>query len=112
MCVDFEIDFPEAMLRKWQCIQKHKELLDIIQQHNTQHPSSPSSSSSSLPFSLPGAHDYYMIGADMRDITGMDASLRAAGLNPELPTLVLAECVLVYLKPQESAVSLYIYIVT
>lgn len=44
-----------------------------------------------------------MLPADLRDVKGVEAALLAAGFNPQLPTYVLAECVLVYMEAEESA---------
>ena len=43
---------------------------------------------------------YCLLPADLRDPRQLAAALDAAGLDPEAPTLVLSECVLVYLPPQ------------
>lgn len=45
---------------------------------------------------------YRLVTADLRDIASMQAALRGAGLDPTAPTLLLSECVLVYLEPEDS----------
>jgi tRNA wybutosine-synthesizing protein 4 len=47
-------------------------------------------------------HRYRLIGADLCHTNLATARLRAAGLQPDLPTLVLTECVLTYLGPQHA----------
>ncbi|EIE22490.1 leucine carboxyl methyltransferase family protein [Coccomyxa subellipsoidea C-169] len=44
-----------------------------------------------------------VLPADLRDVKGVEAALLAAGFNPQLPTYVLAECVLVYMEAEESS---------
>lgn len=46
---------------------------------------------------------YALQPADLRDVGQLQAALAAAGLQPEAPTLVLLECVLVYLDAAEAA---------
>ena len=49
------------------------------------------------------APGYCLLPGDLRDVQGIQQLLLQAGLQPHLPTLVLAECVLVYMEPQHSA---------
>jgi hypothetical protein len=41
-----------------------------------------------------------LVGRDLRDASGVVADLLRAGLDPTLPTLVITECVLVYVEQQ------------
>jgi len=41
---------------------------------------------------------YSLLPVDLRDAEALRRELRAAGFDPQLPTLVLAECVLVYME--------------
>ncbi|CAM6084519.1 unnamed protein product [Calypogeia fissa] len=45
---------------------------------------------------------YKLLPADLRDLNGLDRVFKRAGLDPSLPTVVIAECVLIYLDPQVS----------
>ena len=46
---------------------------------------------------------YHIIAADIRDTTQLDVKLRECGLDHNLPTLFLSECVLVYLGADQSS---------
>jgi len=49
------------------------------------------------------ALSYALVAGDLRDVAALDAALAVAGLDPKLPTLFIAECVLVYLEPAAAA---------
>ncbi|CAM9517014.1 unnamed protein product, partial [Discosporangium mesarthrocarpum] len=46
---------------------------------------------------------YRLVKADLRDCRAVGEGLRAAGLDQDAPTLIIAECVLVYMKEGESS---------
>eukprot|EP00890_Picochlorum_soloecismus_P003938 jgi/Picsp_1/4545/NSC_06766-R1_leucine carboxyl methyltransferase len=48
------------------------------------------------------AGTYRLVGADLRDTGQLHAGLIQAGMNWEMPTFILAECVLVYMDTEES----------
>ncbi|XP_077357755.1 leucine carboxyl methyltransferase 1 isoform X1 [Festucalex cinctus] len=92
----FEVDFPTVVARKIHYINRTKPHLSkpIIETHSTD-------------CLLLDAHSldsdrYCIIGADLRDTSALDEKLKKVHLNPELPTLLLSECVLVYMTPAQS----------
>lgn len=92
----FEVDFPMIVARKIHNIKTKPPLSKpLIETHSTD----------SL---LLDAHSldsdrYCIIGADLREISSLDEKLKKFQLNPELPTLFMSECVLVYMTPQQSS---------
>jgi len=52
---------------------------------------------------------YHLVDADLRNVSGMDEKLVAAGLDKSKPTLFICECLLVYLQPDHTE-SLFNYI--
>ncbi|KAF2987299.1 hypothetical protein EK904_000772 [Melospiza melodia maxima] len=48
-------------------------------------------------------HRYSIVGADLRSSSDLEEKLRKHSLDTHLPTLLVAECVLVYMTPQQSA---------
>ncbi|KAM6950995.1 leucine carboxyl methyltransferase 1 [Aplochiton taeniatus] len=92
----FEVDFPMIVARKIHNIKTKPPLSKpLIETHSTD----------SL---LLDAHSldsdrYCLVGADLREISSLDENLKKFQLNPELPTLFMSECVLVYMTPQHSS---------
>ena len=49
------------------------------------------------------ADEYSLLPGDLRNTQACQAALEAARFDPACPTYVLAECVLVYMEPEDSA---------
>ena len=49
------------------------------------------------------AEAYSLLPGDLRDTKTCQAALQAANFDPACPTYVMAECVLVYMEPEDSA---------
>ena len=45
---------------------------------------------------------YCLLPVDLRQPAALEAALQLAQLKPDVPTCVIAECVLVYMRPAES----------
>ncbi|XP_042336692.1 leucine carboxyl methyltransferase 1 isoform X2 [Sceloporus undulatus] len=91
----FEVDFPSIVARKIHSIKSKPPLSKPIME---------SHSGESL---LIDAHSldssrYAIIGADLRELPKLEENLKKCNMDPQLPTLVMAECVLVYMSPEHS----------
>ncbi|XP_051878135.1 leucine carboxyl methyltransferase 1 isoform X1 [Pristis pectinata] len=92
----FEVDFPMIVMRKIHLIKTKPPLSKpIIETH--------SSSSLLIDGSSMNSDRYAIIGQDLRDLPMLLERLKRFGLDTKLPTLLMAECVLVYMTPEQSA---------
>nr|XP_020660497.1 leucine carboxyl methyltransferase 1 isoform X1 [Pogona vitticeps] len=92
----FEVDFPTIVTRKIHNIKSKPPLSKPITETH---------SGESL---LIDAHSldssrYAIIGADLRDLPKLEENLKKCNLDAQLPTLLVAECVLIYMTPEHSA---------
>ncbi|KNE71020.1 hypothetical protein AMAG_15278 [Allomyces macrogynus ATCC 38327] len=87
----FEVDFPETVMHKISCLRRHRKVYAEL---------------------LPGATfdgkhttmatpngQYTLLGGDLRAWLAVVERLSACGFDATRPTLVMAECVLVYVDP-------------
>lgn len=88
-----EMDFPEVTRRKLRIMRKTHAISRLID---------PLAFVSEEEGSL-SSPEYSVLPIDLRDLTRLSTTLASARLQLEAPTLVLAECVLVYMTPSESA---------
>ncbi|CAI5792445.1 leucine carboxyl methyltransferase 1 isoform X1 [Podarcis lilfordi] len=92
----FEVDFPSIVTRKIHNIKSKPPLSKPIME---------SHSGESL---LMDAHSldssrYAIVGADLRELPKLEEKLKKCNMDPHLPTLLLAECVLIYMTQDHSA---------
>ncbi|XP_077172958.1 leucine carboxyl methyltransferase 1 isoform X1 [Paroedura picta] len=92
----FEVDFPSIATRKIHTIKSKPPLSKPIME---------SHSGESL---LIDAHSldssrYAIIAADLRELPKLEENLKKCNLDPQLPTLLIAECVLIYMTPEHSS---------
>ncbi|XP_049645497.1 leucine carboxyl methyltransferase 1 [Suncus etruscus] len=92
----FEVDFPMIVSRKLHNI-RYKPLLSkpIIELH--------SEDTLQMDGNILDSKRYAIIGADLRDIPELEEKLKKCNMNTQLPTLLITECVLVYMTPEQSA---------
>ncbi|XP_064083636.1 leucine carboxyl methyltransferase 1-like [Macrobrachium nipponense] len=89
-----ELDFPGVTSRKCHYIQRTKPLLqavsdedyDVKLNRNNLH-----------------GHTYKLTGVDLRNLTEVEAKIKESDLDYSIPTLFLAECVLVYMTMPKSS---------
>ncbi|XP_078431773.1 leucine carboxyl methyltransferase [Wolffia australiana] len=84
-----ELDFKEVTSKKASLIDHWSQLRDKV---------GPEASISTARGEVIGKH-YSLCPVDLRDIQKLDDVIRLAGLDPSLPTFIIAECVLIYLDP-------------
>ncbi|KAL1115783.1 hypothetical protein AAG570_006073 [Ranatra chinensis] len=84
-----EIDFPSVTARKCYAIKRSKVLLDGL-----------GITDGEVKFSSTELHggNYHLVGADVRNLADVAQKLRESEVDLRLPTLFLAECVLVYIE--------------
>lgn len=52
------------------------------------------------------ARDYHIIGTDLRNLTELVKKLTQSGVDFNVPTMFLTECVLVYMEPESTTMLL------
>lgn len=91
----FEVDFPAIVARKLYNIKSKPPLSKpIMESHSGESLLIDSHSLDSSRFSI--------IGTDLRNLKDMEEQLKKFGMDPQLPTLLVAECVLVYMTLEQS----------
>uniref|UniRef100_A0A7J7Y087 [phosphatase 2A protein]-leucine-carboxy methyltransferase n=1 Tax=Myotis myotis TaxID=51298 RepID=A0A7J7Y087_MYOMY len=95
----FEVDFPLIVTRKVHSIRSRPHLSKpILELHSED--------------TLQGdghmldSKRYALIGADLRDLATLEEKLKKCNMNTQLPTLLVTECVLVYMTPEQAAAAL------
>ncbi|BES92462.1 leucine carboxyl methyltransferase [Nesidiocoris tenuis] len=83
-----EIDFPSVTARKCYAIKRSKPLLEGL---------GPDCEVRLSSTELHGGN-YHLVGADLRNVNEVASKMRESEVNFQLPTLFLAECVLVYIE--------------
>ncbi|XP_037363297.1 leucine carboxyl methyltransferase 1 [Talpa occidentalis] len=92
----FEVDFPMIVTRKLHSIKVKSLLLNpIIELH--------SEDTLQMDGHILDSQRFAIIGADLRDIPEMEEKLKKCNMSTQLPTLLITECVLVYMTPEQSA---------
>lgn len=90
-----EVDLPGVTSKKCHAIRSRKPLLEQLAANDNE-----------VKFSTNDLHagNYHLVGVDMRQLSNLQRKLlQESGLNPSIPTIVLSECVLVYVDLAASA---------
>lgn len=87
-----EVDFHETATKKASVIRGCEDMMRVLGEE-TQVDANRGRVSS---------HNYCLLPADLRNIDQLNDVLTEAGVDTTVPTLVLAECVLVYVEPEDS----------
>ncbi|XP_061425985.1 leucine carboxyl methyltransferase 1 [Lethenteron reissneri] len=92
----FELDFPAITSRKIHIIKTKAPLSKAVLETH-------SSDSLALDGANLNSDRFAILGVDLRDLATVQQKLRDAGLDPQLPTVLVAECVLVYMTLEHSS---------
>ncbi|KAJ8900371.1 hypothetical protein K2173_025011 [Erythroxylum novogranatense] len=87
-----ELDFAEVTGKKAAIIETHSQLRDKI---------GATASISREKGVVLGDH-YKLLPVDLRNVQELDDVIALAGMDPSLPTFIIAECVLIYLDPDST----------
>ncbi|KXJ20453.1 Leucine carboxyl methyltransferase 1 [Exaiptasia diaphana] len=88
-----EIDLNAVVDRKCFCIKSRKQLQEVFKPEDN------------LQIGKREVHStcYHLLAADLRDVSMIDLQLNSIALDRSLPTIFIAECVLVYMEPEKSS---------
>ena len=107
-----EVDFPVAVEKKAAIIRRTPRMMELVQAKSPQQTDADREKYAKGaeeakdhidPILQLPSHDYALVGADLRNLEALEAGLRHAQVDFSLPTLILSECVLIYMMPGDSA---------
>ncbi|NWW84325.1 TYW4 protein, partial [Rhynochetos jubatus] len=90
--VVYEVDFPDVACRKAALIGRTRELSALVGDSGEE-------GSGLIAFA---GEDYKLLGADLEELRELERALEEAGLEPGVPTLLIAEVVLTYMDSSRS----------
>jgi tRNA wybutosine-synthesizing protein 4 len=99
-----EVDFPEVTTRKARIIRRTPALSALV--------GPPVEAAGGVSGELESVRagrgrvsgrTYRLVPCDLSDVAGLERALSAAGVDRTLPTLLLSECVMVYMRPEDSS---------
>ncbi|XP_067401002.1 tRNA wybutosine-synthesizing protein 4 isoform X2 [Emydura macquarii macquarii] len=90
--VVYEVDFPSVANRKAALIKGIKDLATVVGGVGERE-------SGAMSFA---GEDYKLLGVDLSELSELEQALKEAGLDPEVPTMLLAEVVLTYMEISRS----------
>ncbi|XP_041366249.1 tRNA wybutosine-synthesizing protein 4-like [Gigantopelta aegis] len=90
-----EVDFPDLMKKKHTLIKNKPALKELLGE-----PETPAINSPHIELCCT---DYKMLGVDLTQHNLLEAALRLSGIDFDLPTLILSECVLTYMTKRCSS---------
>ncbi|EMP30044.1 Leucine carboxyl methyltransferase 2, partial [Chelonia mydas] len=90
--VVYEVDFPSVASRKAALIKGTENLAMVVGGVGGRE-------SGAMSFSV---EDYKLLGVDLSELSKLEQALKEAGLDPEVPTMLLAEVVLAYMEISRS----------
>ncbi|KAL4518046.1 hypothetical protein Ndes2526A_g01497 [Nannochloris sp. 'desiccata'] len=99
-----ELDFQDVTQRKSSAIQRIPALLRTLQgnvDNEENGNDKPQAAEINCDNGEVLSSRYSLLPADLRDVGQVEAALNRAGINYSIPTFILAECVLVYMHPQQ-----------
>lgn len=94
----FELDFPDVTMQKVSTIKRRKPLNGLLGLGATKEFMA-AVSSGYTELNVPG---YHLLPCDLRDLDATTAKLEAAGIDRNVPTLFVSECVLIYMEAKFS----------
>lgn len=89
-----DIDFPTVTSKKCHFIKSRKSLLQKVINED--------SDIKIDKYDLHGSN-YHLVGANLRNLNELDSKLSICGVDRNLPTIFLAECVLIYMEVKHSS---------
>nr|XP_034970871.1 tRNA wybutosine-synthesizing protein 4 [Zootoca vivipara] len=91
--VVFEVDFPDVACPKAALIRGTEELITLVGND---------ASGQTLGAAAFSGEDYRLLGVDLSELPRLEEALHRAGLDPKVPTMLLAEVVLTYMEVERS----------
>ncbi|RMX63685.1 hypothetical protein KXD40_002587 [Peronospora effusa] len=97
-CEYFELDFPDVTMQKVSAIKRRKPLNELLGLGTTKEFMA-AVASEYTELNTPG---YHLLPCDLRDLDATRTKLEAAGIDRNVPTLFVSECVLIYMDAKFS----------